>query len=240
VAVIAGYVSTVDEWCLFIAQWQRLLDHYKIPYIHMRELEHFRGPYEGWNAEKREALLKKVRQIIWKRTKSGFASAVRQKDFLSVLPEPMRAFIGGPYGWCAQTLLDLVNHWKETQKIHSPISWVFEKGQKKHEARQVHNMFFELEKDPSLGMAGTTWTFADWDLFPLQSADVLAYEVYRQAVHQYGGAKLIEKPAEFHRREGRSLVRRDVDFPNLEIWTSKSLALWLEGIPAHMRNPVKK
>jgi hypothetical protein len=237
IAVIGGYVSTIEEWCLFFTQWKRLLAHFNIPYIHMKELEHFQGPYKGWNAEKRWALLTKAYMIIRKRTKAGFASAVRQKDFISVVPKQMQTFLGGPYGWCAQAILNQVDEWRRIQRLCTPVSWVFERGHKKNEAKQVNNLFRELTDDAELGMSCATWTFADGDLFPLQSADLLAYEVYRQTVHQFGGGTKIKKPSDFHRREGRALVRKDVDFPSLEIWTGESLKFWLTSLPEHARTP---
>jgi hypothetical protein len=231
IAVIGGYVSTVEEWCLFIGQWRRLLERFRIPFLHMNDLNQLSGPYTGWNEEKRTAFLDKAHTIIKKRTKAGFASAVRREDFLREIPQRKRDLLGGEYGWCTQACLATVSKWAESQALHGPISWVFEKGHtRKREVIEVQNMFFELSSDPQFGMIGTTWDFADKDLSPLQAADAITYETYKQAVRQYDG-RSFSVATGFHRREARSLIRTDVDLPNIEIWHADSLAIWNRKTP---------
>jgi predicted transcriptional regulator len=45
--VLAGYVADVESWKTFETLWRAVLDKHQVPYSHMRELAHFRGPYKN-------------------------------------------------------------------------------------------------------------------------------------------------------------------------------------------------
>jgi hypothetical protein len=55
--VVAGYVSSVDEWSQFETEWRLTLAKYQVPYFHMKEFTSFRGPFVApeWKYELRRA-----------------------------------------------------------------------------------------------------------------------------------------------------------------------------------------
>jgi len=55
--VVAGYVSSVDEWAHFETEWRLTLLKYQVPYFHMKEFTCSRGPFAGqeWKHELRRA-----------------------------------------------------------------------------------------------------------------------------------------------------------------------------------------
>src|SRR5262249_7918063 len=64
--VVAGYVSTLGAWQAFHSNWKLVLAKYDIPYFHMKEFAHFRGPFEGWQAKEgtRRNLLSDLASVI--------------------------------------------------------------------------------------------------------------------------------------------------------------------------------
>jgi hypothetical protein len=56
VPVISGFIDTVENWKIFCNNWKALLDEYKVPYFHFREIKWERmnpkSPYCGRSDDK--------------------------------------------------------------------------------------------------------------------------------------------------------------------------------------------
>jgi hypothetical protein len=46
--VLAGYAGPLAAWAPFEARWQGTLDKHKVPYLHMKEINGFTGPFTKW------------------------------------------------------------------------------------------------------------------------------------------------------------------------------------------------
>jgi hypothetical protein len=98
------------------------------------------------------------------------------------MPDWLKRFMGGVYGWCAHECIVASRIWcdRTIHRHQHPINWIFEKGAEGQ--GQVAAMFTELENHPVLSKEFRigTWGFAGKEIVPLQAADTLAYEIFKQ------------------------------------------------------------
>jgi hypothetical protein len=180
--IVAGYASTVGAWESFDWNWKLVLAKYSLPYFHMKEFAHFKGPFKGWEQKEgtRRNLLADLAGVIHSHVLFGVACGVRYDVFQKVnLDYVLSEVFGCEYAMCgrdcvAQASKKLVALGYEGQ----PIRFVFEDG----DEGKGHLMHV-LERDkkllpifePSLpgkreGHPGLT---------PLQAADFAAYELLK-------------------------------------------------------------
>ena len=191
VAAVCGYIGQVSEWRRFEQEWMRVLrkQPYRVKMMHRAALETWHGeftPERGWNPARRDAFLSELHPIIKSRTKVALGTAVVKEDWEDVMPGWLKSFFGGVYGWCAHECLVAARAWCERplRRYRHPINWIFEKGADGQ--TQVAKMFTELNGNPILskGFRIGTWSFACKDVVPLQAADTLAYEIFKQVENQ--------------------------------------------------------
>jgi hypothetical protein len=75
---VAGYVGRHDGWTLFNRKWRDLLRRNDLPYFHMTDYVAKQGPYKGWSADKRTAVMKRDARL-------GDHS---NRDDRDILPDP--------------------------------------------------------------------------------------------------------------------------------------------------------
>jgi hypothetical protein len=76
---IAGFVATVNDWSRFADLWQRrILDAHQIPYVHMREFDQFKGPFERFKKDEPSTvqLLKDIATVIREAKLRGSGAAL--------------------------------------------------------------------------------------------------------------------------------------------------------------------
>ncbi len=228
VAVVAGYIGQVSEWREFEKQWVPVLKKrpYRVSMMHRADLETWHGEFtedKGWDPNRRKSFLRELHPIIKSRTKVALGTAVIKKDWAEVMPSWLRRFFGGVYGWCAHECLVASRVWCErpNRGYRHPIEWIFEKGAVGQ--GQVAAMFTELEAHPiySKEYRIGPWSFACKNVVPLQAADTLAYEIFKQVENQIvdGG----ERPVRFSTKD----LIRPQDAPYLKYWDKARLGEWL-------------
>jgi hypothetical protein len=175
--------------------------------MHRINLETFHGEFKeenGWDPLRRTALLRKLHPIIKHRTYTGLGFSLFKDDFEEVMPPWRKKVFGGPYGFCAWLCLGAARVWAEQHHHHDPIKWVFEAGTKGR--GQIEKLFDSLCADPvyrnKYRISGRPM-FEDKELTPLQGADILAYELFKETKNQIleGGKRAV-------RLSVRDLIRR--------------------------------
>jgi len=229
VATVCGYIGQVSEWRKFEQDWLPILRKrpYRVKMMHRVDLETWHGeflPARGWNPSRRNAFLTELHPVIKSRTKVALGSAVIKEDWEEVMPDWLKRFFGGVYGWCAHECVVASRVWCERpiRRYRHPINWVFEKGADGQ--TQVAQMFAELERHPILGKEFRigTLNFACKDVVPLQAADTLAYEIFKQVENQ-----IVDRG---EKRDVRFSVKdliRPQDLPYLKYWDRARLREWL-------------
>jgi hypothetical protein len=181
VAVVAGYLSNVAQWDIFMKEWTRALKDFGINVMHRSDLENYKGEFAKWNSARRTEFLQRLQPIIRRRTKTAFGCMVIKEDFEKYISDEIKGKVGGVYGLLAYVCLVGISQWcnQPSRQHRHPINWVFEAGTRGR--GQVDKMFElthaneELRQKSRLG----SWTFDGKSNIPLQSADVLAYECFK-------------------------------------------------------------
>jgi hypothetical protein len=229
VATVCGYIGQVSEWRRFEKEWIPILRKppYRVKMMHRADLETWHGEFtaqRGWNPERRKAFLQELHPIIKARTKVAIGSAVIKEDWEDVMPNWLKRGMGGVYGWCAHECVAAVRVWCERSihKYNHPINWVFEKGADGQS--RVAAMFEELERHPKLGREFRigSLSFACKDVVPLQAADTLAYETFKQVENQ-----IVDRGEHRDVRFSVKDLIRPQDLPYLKYWDRARLREWL-------------
>jgi hypothetical protein len=227
VAVVAGYVGQVSEWRRFEREWSKVLRKYEIRIMHRANLETWHGEFtdaDGWNPIRRKELLTELQPIIKSCTKVAIGSAVIKRDWEEVIPDWLKRFFGGVYGWCAHDCVVGVRKWCEgpNRGRARPITWAFEQGAEGQ--RQVSTMFAELSRFPELKAAFRigTLAFPGKEVVPLQAADLLAYEIFKQVENQ-----IVDRGEKHGVRMSVRHLMRPQDPTYLKYWDRARLREWL-------------
>ena len=108
-----------------------------------------------------------------------------KENFENIIPDELKGWFGGVYGWCAHDCFVATRRWYDAQGYRNPVQWIFEAGTIGY--GQVHTMFDHLYKNQKCEMTTIIkgWSFQNQSKVPLQAADVLAYEVFKQVTNQF-------------------------------------------------------
>lgn len=81
-ASIGGYLGSVDAWDGFEIEWQRVLDKFEIPYLHMKEFGKPNGPYAHLikDPSRMAKMFDRFVEVIGSGDLIAFAAVVRIKD----------------------------------------------------------------------------------------------------------------------------------------------------------------
>ncbi len=229
VAVVAGYVGQVAKWKQFTKEWSRVLrkSPYRVNAMHRADLETWHGEFteeRGWDPERRKQFLRELHAIIKSRTRVGLGTAVIKEDWERVMPDWLKRFFGGVYGWCAHECVVAARKWCERsiRRYVHPIDWVFERGALGQ--GQVAQMFTELQSHPILSKEYRVgaWRFAGKEVVPTQAADTLAYEIFKQVENQ-----IIDRGEKHDVRFSLRDLIRPQDLPYMKYWDRARLKEWL-------------
>lgn len=225
-AVVAGYIAQVVEWERLSKDWTKVLKDFRVRQIHRADLEAFHGEFKkekGWDATRRTELLQRLNPIIKDRTKVAMAAAVIKEDFEEVMPQELKIKFGGVYGWCAHELIVHARLWADARNHRKPINWVFEAGTRGY--GQVQEMFRSCYADKRFRESYRigSCSFDSKRLVPLQVADLLAYEIFKQMEN-----RVIDKGQKYDIRASVRGLLRPTDDRFLKYWGKERLLEWLD------------
>lgn len=257
---VAGYLASVERWESFIKEWKRFQADEGFTVLHKRLLEHnVRGSEFEWpnlskneKAEKKKRINARACDIILRHAMVGLSVAVQKSAWQAFVAQedPQltrmlgRSFYAMGVLWC----LTMAAIEFENKRKVGMIRYVFEHGPGQGEA---FNMLEAMKREPidrdTYRIAGFSFEDKkDPEFIPLQAADFLAYETYRQIDNQiFGrGEKLTAEGKRIRMRGAlRCLLRADdpvygpvapadLPVPHIDVWLSKS---GIEYFAAHVR-----
>jgi hypothetical protein len=226
VAVVAGYIGSVALWQRFERRWNAVLAKEGVSVLHRADLENFQGEFteaKGWNPERRTAFLKKLHAVIKSYTYRGIGAAVIKADFEAVMPDSVKRLYGGPFGWAAHACIPIAGDWCDEKRHNEPIDWVFEAGT--CGTREIGFMFDAIMRFPALQRDFRAkpkgWSFQQKSTVPLQAADLVAYEVFKQTENG-----ILDRHIKYPMRKSViDLIRRE-EVPSFQLWHGPRLAEW--------------
>jgi len=186
--VVAGYVSSANDWIRFDQDWQQRLRQDGLSYFHRADCESNRGEFSGWKGKERakDKLLHDLITIVSRNTYRKVGCMISNKVLAEkLLPEVKRDFHLHAYAFAGIVSVSQVYKWAFTNKIRTPIEWIFEDGDDgKGELMANMRMYgypypsFRPKKD-RLDNGSLIPAFTG-----LQAADYLAYEMFQMLKNQ--------------------------------------------------------
>ena len=192
---LAWVVAPSNAWKKFSLAWNRILRRHKIDVMHMRDYEHCLRQFKGWSKPQKEAFAAQLAGILKPHFKMGqchsMSSEVWRKQ---VSPEMVTNFRKkrGPYVFLLQSCLEELADYAKTLPKGERIACIFDE-----------NSLVAGAKPLCLGAAVEHYSALKeargWDFFagatfeskkefvPLQAADMLAYEGYKDMVNLFDG-----------------------------------------------------
>jgi hypothetical protein len=130
---ICGWVATAEQWREFEYGWKLFLAKHDVPYFHMREFAHSRGPFAKWKGKEgtRRAFMQGAAQIIVDTIERGFVCGVSDEIFEEYDREyELSTKFRSPYALAGRTCANLVVEWASTPTTfpRNDIEYVFEDG----------------------------------------------------------------------------------------------------------------
>jgi hypothetical protein len=217
--VVAGFISSADDWEKFDAMWKARLAADGIDHFHMVDFAHFKGQFEGWTEERRQSILGDLVDIIHAHAYRKFGSIVVNKN-LSLVSESLRdEFRLRAYSLAGRTCAARVRQWVQFERIAAPIAYVFEEGDlgkgdlvTRFIGDDLSAPIFKPKKDRESPDGTVVHGFS-----PLQAADILAYEYFTVAAR-------VERGNEFDPEKARWALKEFEKMPGeVGIYTPDSL-----------------
>jgi hypothetical protein len=184
--VMAGYMA--GDWDRLNRAWRSLLLKHGLSHIHMKEMIGV-AQKRDWPDGHLTDVLREFIMAIKESILVGFGVAVDLDAFRKV-PDHIRKRLGDAQIFCCSRILRrIMDRLNEAGMGEEPISIAFD--QDFGFARSRLRMIAELRKrDPQLRAVLAQVSFADSEHFyPLQAADVLAWETRRHIAHMAGEAR---------------------------------------------------
>ena len=181
---VCGWVASVERWQKFETEWKAMLTTYAVPYFHLKELAHYKGPYGKWQwegREERDSLFMEASRIIRETVELGFLSVVWYDAFRKVNEQfHLKKHQRSPYAIAGRFCIARANEWmKRNGRSLREIEYFFEDGGPDiagltdlAKRTGLQNPRFQPSRD----------TETQGGFVQLQAADYLAYEVRKAVV----------------------------------------------------------
>ena len=129
--VVAGFSASLEQWREFGERWRALLSGFRVPYFHMLEIAHFKGPFEKWRSDPdaRDQFLTTASRLIQENVLAGFVTIVQHNIYdkvneLYTLQEHTKS----PYALAGFTCVEYMRIWALENRPGEPMEAVFEQG----------------------------------------------------------------------------------------------------------------
>ncbi|MBI4608672.1 MAG: DUF3800 domain-containing protein [Candidatus Rokubacteria bacterium] len=176
---VAGYVSTVKAWESFEREWRESLAIYNIDHFHMTDFVAGQGQFTNWPKQKKRSRLRKLIDAANRHALAAIGIVI-PANLYQRLSEQDRAVCDSPYRIAAMQCCAEIRRWLETFDSNAEVAYVFEAGAKG--AGKVAEFFRAAmdEKAAKEHLRILSFKFEDKKRSaPLQAADILAWELYR-------------------------------------------------------------
>lgn len=181
---VSGYLATPKQWKYFDEEWRIVLDYAGIPFFHMTEFVARVGFYEGWTEEKRKLVIEALIAVINRNVLYGIGALVLLEDYKEVVATQRHwQVLGQPYTFCSKMCFYAAAMWADKYGYKDSIRYIFDQGDEhKHEVLTAHTAACGDEETSAFYRFGHgSLTFDRKDkVRPIQAADILAYEMYRE------------------------------------------------------------
>jgi hypothetical protein len=181
--VLAGYLAPVREWDRFVKKWQSVLCKYGIDVFHASDCNSNRGEFERFkgNKELRDDFVKELLATISTRRRIlALNLGVVVTDFPDTAHRQVRAGAGHAYYVCMKGMMAAIHLVMNQFSPHEKVSLIFDRqDQFRRTALERFNEIVGENWDGKDRFANIIFGSAK-DYIPLQAADALAFDSYRE------------------------------------------------------------
>ncbi len=240
---MGGLVAECDAWTQFEGEWEAALCDAGIEgAFHMRDFAHCAGPYKGWCEDKRRALFGRlVRAIV--NAKAVPVGCVISLDDYRAAPSNVQEILVDPYfiafqwttrGAALQALPKPYPFEHTTEMVAMIYAYQSEFGAiepknkfvEKHAGR-AEQLWHAMKNSTDFGhWMGSYGSSCTAELYPLQAADLFAYEITKEFEN------LVSRPTDTMRWALRQILapRKDKNLLLRFVDAHEMRQLFLEGI----------
>jgi len=232
VCSLSGYIGTFDNWEKFEKDWQKVLNDNDVPYLHMRELAHFRGPFDKYKGKetKRKELFISFISVIREANLFGISSSVRLKGLRQFNIEKDRNIEVYPFNlyW---NMMQICHKWNNIpiQLTLDKTNSAERKIEKGRNYAKTDLYYPHCDKNMIILPLNSRFTFRE--ILPLQAADLLAWECRKDATtkHQWTEEKNLTEDDLIRFHYHRTYEKKDNKLP----YSRMSLINLLKTIPTN-------
>jgi Protein of unknown function (DUF3800) len=179
---VAGYLSTVERWLDFEQEWKRALKEFGgQEFFHMTDFVGRQGIYKTWTENERKERLTRLIAIINRNVVAGVGFAVSMQSYFRLFSKKAKRYCGGAYGLAAISCFFDSCTAVRASHPDARIAYVFEAGARGHGQvlKVFDDMFSRSDQREAYKMLSLKFE-GKKNFAPLQAADILSYELYRQ------------------------------------------------------------
>jgi len=237
VALAAGWISPPARWKRFEREWEKVKAKETLKCFHMAHcvFGNEGTEFRDWDYGKKLRVIRKLRTLTRKHVAQGLAVAVGRQDYDDLVKGELRKRAGKDhYTYVVRSLIGLLEAWRTQRHIEEPVEFVFDWMEKRDPRRkEIESAMDELEVEPDalkrFGICKGCYGFRDRCLVtPLQSADMLAWLVYRRSLLAVNGQEASELVTESFNELALYDNRRWLE---AGILSRQHLADWVSRVP---------
>jgi hypothetical protein len=229
--VVGGFFSSQSIWNIVEAQWETVNSVFGVPRYHAAHLNAKTHEYDGWDDAKKLLYSKQLLKIVNDRGKTmrPVTCGILADEYRSIINDKGRENLGSPYLACFKSCVALIA--KEMQENFPPedkfeVFIDIDDGYLEaveHFNRLKDNTNFQYRSKLATCTPGKME-----EMSPLQSADMVAYEVFRR-LHSL-------KNTESQMRSVLSLLYQH-NAPSERYFGAKTLRAFKSGIESAVCDP---
>jgi hypothetical protein len=179
--VLAGYISSVEDWDEFDPEWKSVLDSRpRIEYFKAREAESRRDQFEGFTEDQRNSKIDSLIAVIQKHVRQAIHVRVKQKHYNRIIKAngvPPRW--DNPYYFLFPEILASAVVAEKYFGSSDPLEFVFDSSEQ-HDKPSRRFYGHAWEQGSLTGRVANVFYRDEKIFLPLQAADLLAWQVRRR------------------------------------------------------------
>jgi hypothetical protein len=188
--VVGCYASPVANWEALEPEWQAVLERYDIRLINnirvfrSADFSNPAGPYAHWSQDRRRSFSVDLISVIRERVQFGAACRIVKADYEESFP-PNHPI--SPFEICFSYCIRLICNWPEQFPVRDELAFIAERGTEHSSSILKSYELFCKSNVRDLPFNLGSLQFAEKSLSPLQTADLIAYESYRELERKLEG-----------------------------------------------------
>ena len=185
---VAGVISTPEKWIEFSKKWEEALREFdELPFFHMSEYESGKKQYKDWNARgvKKERL-NRLLDIIEEHVMATVGASVSLADCAASFDDPS---VEVAYGLTALHCSNMIPQYRYLHEHPGEqVIYIFEAGDRGYgKLRDGYDQIYDEPWRRVFNRLSSRLKVDGKNSAPLQAADILAYEGWKQWAREYGG-----------------------------------------------------